>query len=300
MNKRILSSVIIAIIATLALLPSAPIPNANAQTGASLSVTPTVTPGNPGDVFTVTVLVDQVANLVAYDVQLHYNGGGISASTVDFSGPFAGSGCSIFPVVESANDAVGTIRAAVTTFSGCTVQITGPTPVFVVTFTVVARQSSPLHISTDSDCACSALAQLMGGSVLAVAHTTSDGNFFAEPNIVFQKTFNVTSVPRRASLVSGAATVTFESGLILRRGEILPGFAWVVFDIITPSGKDITLISTKVFMLPGDTPTVSATATFSELGTYEMFGTIVRGSSFLPGAIVPFETLTGQTFRVTK
>lgn len=301
LNKRVLSSIVIAIIATLAFVPSVTI-RAHAVPMASLAVDPPSTPGNPGDIFTINVLVDNVQSLVAYDVQLHYNGNGIHATSVDFSGPFAGSGCSVFPVVESVSDAAGAIRAAVTTFAGCTVAVsdltTGPVPVFAVTFQVVARQSSPLHISTDSECACSALAQVStNGNVVGVPHTTTDGHFFAEPNIVFQQTYNVTSTPRNPKLSTGASSVVLSSVINLDRTETLAGFAFVVFDVITPTGKDITLTSREVFLNPGQSATLTVTFNFgSQAGTYEVFGTVSRGSSF--DTVVPFQTLTGQNFRV--
>lgn len=241
-------------------------------------------------------MVDQVPKLLAYDVQLHYNGGGLSASSVDFSGPFAGSSCTLFPVLESKNDATGIIRAAVTTFSGCTVDITGPTPIFVVTFTVVARQNSPLHILTDFEAAGEAL---VDGSLMAVGHSSTDGFFFAEPNIRFQKTFNVTTTPRQPKISQGMDSVVLSSGLRLERTESLPGFALVVYDIITPTGKPLTVTSNEVFLLPGDSVTVMATFKFgTQTGTYEVFGTLWRGGGANPPAFVPFETLTGQTFRV--
>ncbi len=246
-----------------------------------------------------SVMVDQVTSLIAYDVQLHYNGAALHASAPDFSGPFAGSGCMLLPLVESVSDALGTVRAAVTTFSGCSVDVTGPTPIFTVTFTVAARLGSPLHISTDSQCACSALVQISPtGAIVPVAHTATDGTFFAEPNVLFQKTFNVTSAPRNPLLVGGKADVVLSSGLVLPRGENLVGFAYVVFTIITPTGKVVHVQSNEAFLLIGDTPTVMATYTATQMGTFEMFGTLWRGSGPNPPAIVPFITMTGQTFRV--
>jgi hypothetical protein len=302
MNKRVLSSVfIIAITATLGIFPSA-VPRAHAIPTASLMVGPNFAAGNPGDIFTFSVMVDNVANLAGFDVQLHYNGAALNAvQPVDFSGPFAGTGCTIFPIQQTASDSAGLIRSAEVTLSGCTTTIsdlsTGATPIFTVTFVVVSRANSQLHITTDSECACSSLAAITNGNPIGVAHTSSDGHFFAEPNIVFQKTFNVTSVPRNARTVNGVATVTFESGVFLQHGETLAGFVFVVFDIITPGGTDISLNSQEIFLGVGASFTLSATHTFTQKGTYEMFGTLWRGSDIT--AVVQFESLSGQTFRVT-
>jgi hypothetical protein len=301
MNKRVLSSLfIIAITATLGIFPSA-IPRAHAMSMASLGVDPGFAAGNPGDVFAFSVLVDNVANLAGFDVQLHYNGAALSAQSVDFSGPFAGTGCQIFPIQQTVSDAAGLIRSAEVTLSGCTTTVsdlsTGPVPIFTATFIVASRANSMLHITTDSECSCSSVAAISNGNPIGVAHTNSDGHFFAEPNIIFQKTFNVTSVPRNARLANGVASVTFESGVILRHGETLSGFVYIVFDIITPSGTDIPLSSQEIFLGVGSTFTLSATHTFTQKGTYEMFGTLFRGSDIT--AVVAFQTLNGQTFKVS-
>ena len=301
MNKRVLSSITIAI-TLLALLPISALPRVHATTQASLVVNPSFTVGNPGDVFTVEVDVDNVASLVAYDVQLHYNGLAVHAQSVDFSGPFAGSSCNTLVLIHSSSDPVGLIRSAVTTFSGCNVNVddftTGPVPVFVATFTVASRANSAFHVTTDSECACSALAQIdMSGNIVAVPHSSTDGNFFAEPNITFHSSYNITETPRQPKLSQGFTSVTLSSTLRLPNGELLSGFAYVVFDVITPSGKDVTIQSNEVFLNPGNIVTVSASFSFgTQVGTYSVFGTLWRGSA--PNAIVPFETLTGQTFQV--
>ncbi len=286
----------------LTLLPISALPRAHAMTQASLVVNPSFTVGNPGDVFTVEVDVDNVASLVAYDVQLHYNGAAVHAQSVDFSGPFMGSGCNTLVLINSASDAVGLVRSAVTTFSGCNVNIddftTGPVPIFVVTFTVASRANSVFHISTDSETAGSALAQIdSSGNIVAVPHSSSDGNFFAEPNITFHSSYNVTETPRQPKLSQGVTSVVLSSTIRLPNGELLSGFAFVVFDVITPSGNDVTIQSNEVFLNPGNLVTVSATFSFgTQVGTYTVFGTLWRGSA--PIAIVPFATLTGQAFQV--
>jgi hypothetical protein len=296
LNKRVISTLSIATLAILALFTSFPL-RVHAQGGASLSVNPPILAGNPGDTFAISVTVDQVSALVAYDVQLQYNGLGVHAMSVDFSGPFAGSGCNVFPVIQSSNDAVGIIRAAVTTFNGCTVSVSSPTPVFVVNFQVVARLNSPFHVFTDSDCACASLAQFMSGNIITVAHTTSDGNFFAEPNIIFHQTYNITTTPRNPRLSLGQSSVTLSSILTLPRGEDLTGFAYVVYDVITPDGKDISIQSRAVFLAIGQSATITVTYSFgTQAGTYSVFGTIWRGSTF--NTIVQFQTLAGQNFRV--
>ena len=288
MNKRVLSSVTIIVLATLAILPAIPI-RAYAAPAASLSVSPAIVAGNPGDTFAVTVAVDQVAALIAYDVQLNYNGLALHAKSVDFSGPYAGSTCQLLPVIESFSDATGTVRAALTTLNGCTVDITGPTPVFVVTYQVLTRLNSALHISTDSECACSSLAQFVSSNILTVAHTTSDGTFFAEPNIVFIPFGNVTSVPIHPKVHKGETSITLNAILTMGATEAVPGFTFVVFDIVTPTGATVTLTSNQAFVQPGTTATVSALYHFgTQTGHYTVFATLWRGSD--PTALFPFQT----------
>ena len=301
MNKRVLSSITIAI-TLLTLLPISALPRAHATTQASLVVNPSFTVGNPADVFTVEVDVDNVASLVAYDVQLHYNGAAVHAQSVDFSGPFAGSGCNTLVLIHSSSDPVGLIRSAVTTFSGCNVNVddftTGPVPVFVATFTVASRANSAFHVTLDSECACSALAQIdTSGNIVAVPHSSADGNFFAEPNITFHSSYNITTTPRQPKLSQGFTSVVLSSTIRLPNGEKLSGFAFVVYDVITPSGNDVTIQSNEVFLNPGNIATVSATFSFgTQVGTYSTFGTLWRGSA--PNAIAPFATLSGQNFQV--
>lgn len=299
MNKRILSSIfLLAITATLGILPTA-VPRAHALGTASLTVSPSFTAGNPGDVFTVQVSVDNVANLAGYDVQLNYNGIAIHATSVDFTGPFTGV-CPTFPIGQTVSDSAGVVRSTLVTLGGCSTTVsdlsTGPTPVFTVTYTVVARASSPLTVSTDSDCSCNTLAALVNNVAVAVSHDTFNGNFFAEPNIVFHQTYNVTSDPRTAKEVNGAATVRLSSEVFIDRSENLAGFVFVVFDIFTPDGKDVTVQSQTIFLGVGASFVFTLTHTWSVKGTYSTTVTLVRGSQIF--AAVPFESLTGQNFRV--
>jgi hypothetical protein len=298
LNKRLLSPVIAILLATLAFIPAVPI-NAHAQSGSSLSVTPSTFAGNPGDTFMVTVLVDQTTSLVAYDVQLNYNGAVLSAQSVDFSGPFAGSTCTLLPVVESFSDATGSVRAAVTTLFGCTVDVTSPTPVFVVTFKVLSRLNSPLHVSTDQQCACTPLAQFTGGSVIGVTNIAySDGTFFGEPNIAFISAGNVTTVPFHPKIKKGDRSTQVEAFLTLGPTETVPGFAFVVFDIVSRSGATTTITSNEAFLSPGATQTVSATFTFPlHKDHYTVFATLWRGSS--PTSIVMAGTAAPYLFNVT-
>jgi hypothetical protein len=299
LNKRVLSPVIAILLATLAFIPMVPI-NVHAQSGASLTASPTPIAGNPGDTFAVTVLVDGVMSLVAYDVQLNYNGAVLSAQSVDFSGPFAGSACTILPVVESSSDATGSVRAAVTTLFGCTVDVTSPTAVFVVTFKVLSRLNSPLHISTDQQCACTPLAQFTGGSVIGVTSISySDGTFFGEPNIRFISAGNVTTVPFHPKIKKGDRVAQVEAFLTLGPTETVPGFAFVVFDITGQfSGTTTTITSNEAFLSPGATQTVSAPFAFPlHKDHYTVFATLWRGSS--PTSIVMAGTAAPYLFNVT-
>jgi hypothetical protein len=298
MNKHALSSIfIIAISATLSLIP----PAVYAATPASLAVTPTPISGNPGDVFPVSIMLANAGQLAGYDVQLHFNGLSLQATSVDFSGPFAGTGCTLFVIQRSISNLAGLIRSAVSTFSGCTTPVsdltTGPLAVFTVNFKVIARVNSPLHITTDSECACVGLATLSAnGSPVAIPHTTSDGTFAAQPNIIFSQRTNVTA-SFDCNQCFGNNEVTLIAPLILPNTESLAGFAYVVFDVVTPSQRHLTVATQIVYLPVGSTITLtSKSASLTEAGVYQLYGTLYRSSDIT--GLVPFVTARGPSFNI--
>jgi hypothetical protein len=304
LNKRLISPIIIALITLLSILPAAPI-RVHAASTAAINVNlspetgPQVVVGNPGDVFTATVTVDAVSQLLGYSVTLLYNGITIHVTSVDFTGPFAG-----FPTLtlnQGCSDATGVCASSETLLGASPVDITSPTPVMTITYTVVARTVSDLHVVTDTECACASLAGFSNGHVIAVPHTTLDGKFFAEPNILFQKSFNVTADPKITKLSSGATTVTLSSGLILHHNESVAGFAQVIFDIVAISGPNAgttyTVSSNVAFFLVGSTITVTGTFHLPKVSaTYALFGTLLRGPDV--AILAPFDFRSGQTFKV--
>ncbi len=305
MNKRLISPIFIALITLLSVLPSAPI-GVHATSSAALVVNispetgPQVFVGNPGDVFTATVTVESVPMLLGYDVSLLYNGLTIHVSSVDFTGPFAG--LPTLTLTQGCSDATGICRSSETLLGASPVAVTSPTPIMTITYTVAARTASDLHLMTDTECACASLAGVSStGAVIAVPHTTLDGAFFAEPNILFQKTLNATATPHLTKLSSGATSVTLSAGLILHHNESVAGFAQIIFDIVAISGPNAgttyEVSSNVAFFLVGSTVTVTGTFTLPKVAaSYELFATLLRGPD--PAILVPFDFRTGHTFKV--
>lgn len=308
-----LSPALIAIIASIALMPNIPYSplhpvHANITGVATLAVSSVANPGdslfvgNPGDTFTLQVLLDNAPALVGYDVSLIYNGHAIHASSVDFlmHTPFVGHSPLILH--NNVSDASGVIRSTEVLQGGDSVDVTdfttGPLPIFTVTFTVVARASSPLHIITDQECICQSLVVLDSGSVVDQPVITFDGMFFAEPNVQLSKwNATIANNQKTSILAHGDKSVTLISEVRLRSNETVAGYAFVVFDIIDPNGVDNPLLSNTVFILPGQQLQVTANFNFGTLtGVYTVFVTLWRGSD--PNAMAPFETATGQHFQV--
>ena len=324
MNKRALSPVLIAIIASMSLLSSTAIPQVFAQS-ASLSVQAgpmqgnSLAAGNPGDTFTVQVLVSDVSNLVGYDVTLHYNNLALTATSVDFGTntvfcldaqgvPHSG-GCRASRTFVQMNQLdTGIIRSAQSLLSGETMNVdalSGALPAFIVTFTVVARANSPLHIFPDDECGCVSIAAIVDGQSTPVSHTTNDGAFFAEPNILLVAAYANASfagaTPKTSHLKRGDTSTTLQSTISLGSNETLAGFAFVVFDVVGPHGATFEVVSNELVLLPGDLKTVSASFPFSSdcsvsCGTYVILVTLWRGG--VDSATAPFQQATGFHFRV--
>jgi len=324
MNKRALSPVLIAIIASMSLLSSTAIPQVFAQTaalGVQAGPSPgnTLAAGNPGDTFTVQVLISEVSNLVGYDVTLHYNNLALTATSVDFGTntafcldaqgvPHSG-GCRPTHVFVQMNQLdTGIIRSAQSLLSGDTMNVdalSGALPVFIVTFTVVARLNSPLHIFPDDECACQSIAAIVGGVSTPVAHMTNDGAFFAEPNILLVGAYANASFagasPKVVHLKKGETSTTLQSTISLASNETVAGFAFVVFDMIGPHGATFEVVSNELVLLPGDLKTVSALFPVDSncaisCGTYVIFVTLWRGG--VDSDTAPFQQATGFHFRV--
>jgi len=313
-------------ITTLALLPAAPVlPRVNAQGTSALYVADAfgniAFAGNPGDSFTVSVFISNVENLVGYDVILRYNHFALTATNVVFDTNVDHSVNTVFcmddiftphiPCRDSQvsaqifQDATGTIRSARSLKSGVTMNVdsnTGDLPALVVTFMSKVRESAVIHIATDEECACNGLAVIMGGQSVGIPHTTADATFFTEPNILFHS-WNATISQSQKTLFldRGETSVTLVSKLKLSSKETVPGFAFVVFDVLDPQGGDTPVVSNTVVLVPGDIKTVTGAYTFSSdcsvsCGTYLILVTLWRGS--VPEAIVAFQQSTGQHFQV--
>ncbi len=309
----------------MSLLSSTAVAPVFAQNNAALAVQagPTqgnsLAAGNPGDMFTVQVLISGVTALVGYDVTLHYNNLALIATSVDFGTntvfcldaqgvPHSG-GCRATETFAQINQVdSGIVRSAVSLLSGDTMNVdalSGALPVFIVTFQVVARANSPLHIFPDDECGCNGIAAIVNGVSTPVAHDTFDGAFFAEPNILLVAAYANFSFagafPQTSHVHKGQTSTTLKSTISLGSSETLAGFAFVVFDVVDPHGNTIEVVSNELVLLPGDMKTVSAAFPFSSdctvsCGTYVILVTLWRGG--IDTDMAPFQQATGFHFRV--
>ncbi len=284
----------------------AAIPRAHAV-DAALTVDPPIVIGNPGFVFTISVLISDVTDLKGYDVTMTWNPATLQVlSPVDFDGSttvFDGMSSLVFARIVSQPS--GTIRSAMSLTGAATVDVdsgTGPKPVFTAMFEVLARANSPFHVFTDTECACEGIVADSGGGPAAVPHLAFDGVFFGVPDIKFQA-WDVGVAPhmRTRELSQGETSVTLVAKLKLSTKETLAGFGFVVFDVLDPLGGDTPVVSDVKVLLPGDTVIVTAEFSYSancaiSCGTYQVLGTLIRGSD--PAAFEVFQTTTGRVFDV--
>ncbi len=339
LKKREACSLLTAIILSISLLPSTIVSVGHAQGSpalyiadyvANLSGTGTypdsngvsIFTGNPGENFSIAVFMSHIDNLIGYDITLEYAPQMLRVAAVDTvdtvfcldavgvpHGSCRGT-CFFLCANVKNNPAVGLIRViqlvSTPTNAMNVDDTTGDLPAFIVTFQAISREThnSALHIFTDGECACPSI-EVSGFTGLA--HSTSDGAFYGEPNIVmlgvYQSASFATAIPTVSSLSLGQANVTLQSTLSLGANETVAGFAFVVFDVIYPNGTDVPAVSNTVILAPGDVRTVTAVLSFSSTcsascGTYQILATLWRGA--LEFDMVPFMHESGSRFWVSS
>ncbi len=260
----------------MAIVPSAPRVHSNPDT--MLTVDPLILSGDPGDMFTVTVYVSDVMDLVAYDVQLDYNTAAISA-TCEFDAGTVFDGMPVFVVPEGTicDDPTGVARSSRSLLGGVTKDVFAPQPVMILTFTVDSTQDSDLAINPGS-----ILVQLIGGDTVPVPYGIVNSVFLAPPTAQLHRwDASVSPSDRNKFLSRGETSVTLVGTVRMTNKAIRGGYAFVTFDVIGPDGSPVaTLDSNTVFVNPGEIVDVSALYDFpSTQGRYELFATLHRGAS---------------------
>lgn len=287
-----LSPILLALLAATAIVPS--FPRANAMHGgAHLSVDPALSSGDPGQMVAVSVLVSDVNDLLAYDVELNYNTAALSASC-EFSLGTVFDGMSVFPVVSECNDATGIVRSARALLGGATKDVSSPEAIMYITFTVDQTLDSDLTINTDSQ-----LVALVGGSATSVAYQKTDGQFLAPPTVGLHRwDASVSPSDRQKFLGSGETSLTLVGTVRMQQLATRGGFAFIVFDVIAPDGSLVGQVQSNiVFVNPGEIKDVSAPYAFPPVaGRYELFATLWRGPSL--DFFVPGDTVSGLHFFV--
>jgi hypothetical protein len=302
MNRRSITPILFAIMALTAVLPETPSLLVHAATTSNVFVDPAFSAADVGGTFTISVSVDQVSMLVGYDAKLHYNNlalscvSGIPAASLNQPPDvFAGHNPFVVSSVTGCSDATGVAEAAAALLGGDSVTVTSPTPLFQVTFKVI----SPIDSSFTID-AKTGLVQLVSGIPTPVSITTTGGGAFISPPVLLFVAPNATTAPgQRVRFISKGATDVALTGLIqLSPTAPKGGFGGVIFTIVRPDGLSDTVTSNILFMFPGGSVTVTGTYVFptGEIGTYELFATMVRCST--PTACVNGATTNGLQFKV--
>ncbi len=276
--------------------------------GAHLSVDPVLLSGDPGNTIMVSVMVSDVTDLVAYDVELDYDTAALSATNCalgDFLPPPAppgtepGTGTVFegmprFYASTECNDATGVIRSAVTLLGGATKDVFGPELVMIITFVVDNTVDTPLTINADSQ-----LVALVGGAASLIGYEKSDGSFLAPPQAQLHRwDASVSPSDRQKFLARGETMLTLVGTVRMTNKATRGGYAFVVFDIVDPNDVLVAQIpSNTVFVNPGEIVDVSAPYTFpATQGRYEIFATLWRGPSL--DFFVAGESISGLHFFV--
>ena len=288
MNRKVVSPILLALITTIAIVPALPIAKVNAQTP-TLFVDPGLVSGDIGQTFDIYVMMSDVSNLLAYDVTLEYNTAALSYVNVDFDDgacPYGVCtvfvGMSHFSIVESANDATGTIRTAQTLLGGITKNVGAPEPVLIVTFSVDNSLDSFFDITNDQ------IVVKVGPSPAFLPHDTVDGEFLSPPVVAMHR-WDVSVAPsdRQRFLSRGELSVTLVGTMRMHNLATRGGYGFIIFDIVDPTGNTFSVMSNVAFVNPGEIVNVYATFTYAGImGRYELFGTIYRGPTetfFVPG-----------------
>lgn len=265
----------------------------HAAGNAQAAVDPASSAAPVGQTFTVSVTLNNVNNLIGYDVVLNYDPTVMSCISEASPNIF---GMSNFPVSghNFCSDPTVSAEAAAVSIGGSSVSLATPTAIMTLTFRVLASSIVPIHISSAQ------LVALVGGVVTAVPTDTSDGQFGVPPTLVFVKP-NATASPRTSIQYEGntphPVITTLQGFILMTSSNVRAGFGGVMFDVIAPNGHDYPVKSNIVFLFPGQSATVTAkfdfTANGNAWGTYHILVTMLSCTD--PASCVTAQTATGLT-----
>src|SRR5712692_3924677 len=225
-----------------------PIPRVNAVSGTILLVSPSTNNGVPGGaVFTVSVEIANVTNLVSYDVTLQWNPTVLKPVNISDAGTLFQT-LPHFPLLLTTG--LGFARAA-STLLGTSVNVTGSsTPsLFHVKLAFIAFGHTPLSITSDT---------LVNTSLIAIPHTDING-------------FATTPPPAQASLVHWKAKPDFHHLSLSASGGkntlfadvsdtsgTLPAFVRVIFTVVSATGDVNFAVTSTTFLAASQESILSA------------------------------------------
>ncbi len=302
MKQKIISP-LLAILAILSTMPGIAFAQSN-----TVAVSPSANAGSVGDFFTVDVTIDDVVNLVGYDVTLQYDTLALDISSVSLCpdlpvpklcGPYDAAAMAHFHVVSLVSDATGEVRSAVTALGGGSLSIGpgAPESLMSVTFEVIAAIDSPL------DLVGVALACKSGADVVDCPATVVSGGFFVPPNVMFD-----VSIPP-SHVIAPSNTVRFLSkgeDFVMLNGFVQldpmaprSGFGGIHYTVQDPDGNLYFGDSDIAFMFPGGTAAVQGTVSYGNvLGTYKVFVTVLQCTGPDVSSCVTGDTSSAKFFKV--
>jgi Cohesin domain len=275
-------------------IPEAPSLLAHAATGpAVVAVDPAVSAADVGGSFTVSVTVNNVDNLVGYDVILNFDPAIFQCTAATFPVILPNN----FPVGghNFCDNGTGSAEAAAASIGGSMLSVSSPTAVMVLTFKPLQATFATLSISLAQ------LAVLPGPTLAPVV--TSDGEFGVPPALTFILP-NATVAPgqRLGRISKGATGVTLVGTVMMSPSNVRAGFGGVTFDVIDPNGIDTPVQSNIAFGFPGDSLTVTASYTFDTsgfaIGTYHIVVTILRCNNVDPSTCINGPSVSGLFFKL--
>ena len=275
---------------------------AHAQSGATVSVTPSFNAADIGGTFQVSVDVNGASNFIAYDVILQYDPTALSAVSGSLNCFGAGTvfgtvspSTSVFPVTQSTDNLVGQAECAGALLGGVVVP-TASGHILTVSLQSLGPFGSALTIMNPQ-----IIVEVNGGAV-QIPVSINNGTFLSPPVLSFIKP-NATVAPteRVSRLSHGDTTVDLQGFIMLSPTSAVAGFGGVRFTIIDPSSNVFTVDSNINFMLPGNSTTVTAQFNFvtnsgGATGTYVLFATLLRCP--LPTSCADGATVQGLFFKV--
>ncbi len=281
--NRIISPTLIALITLITMIPGFTLVPVNALNSVpTLQVDPANNAADLGQSFTVSILVSDVTDLIAYDVSLEFDNTALKVTSIDFVSPGVLIGSFLpsqrFRVAATTDlstvNSLASLRSAFTLLSGLTTTVVDPQPLVTVTMEVIGSTDSSLNLVNTELVALS-----LSGDVSAVPHQVFNGAFFVPPPIEF--------IPPSATFGfdGGSTIVRFRGFIRLSPTALRAGFGGVRLTMVTPSGQTFIVDSQIVFFFPGQSTRTETFFTIQrERGPFTLFETILRCASTDPAS----------------